>query len=120
MPIFIHLHSKGEVLKFADLTNNFIEVIFLVAHMIGFNEISSRSISSNVYFDLSVPQLYSFELLASAVKNFGSNKLIMGSDTPYGKDNIKINMNRLRKLDLSKEEIEDITSNNILRILNKY
>lgn len=119
MPIFIHLKSKEEVLKFIDITNEFKEVVFIVAHMIGFNEISARSESSNLYFDLSAPQLYSFELLANAVNNLGSSKFIIGSDTPYGKDNIKINMERLKRLNLSKEELENILSKNIIEIINR-
>ncbi|WP_294378447.1 TatD family hydrolase [uncultured Clostridium sp.] len=118
IPIFIHLRSKEEVRNFIDIINEFEEAVFIVAHMIGFNEIAARSKSGNVYFDLSAPQLYSLELLESAINNLGSSKFIMGSDTPYGKDNIKINIERLKKLRLSNEELEDILSRNILKILH--
>lgn len=35
------------------ITNDFKEVVFIIAHMIGFKEISARSKSNNLYFDLS-------------------------------------------------------------------
>ena len=116
--IFIHLKSKEEVMKFINMTNEFKDVVFIVAHMIGVNEIIYGSMSNNVYFDLSAPQLYSFELLDSAVRNLGSKRFILGSDIPYGKDNIQINMERLKRLKLSQEELENILSDNIFKILN--
>jgi hypothetical protein len=59
LPIFIHLFSKEQSIRFAKLTNVFINTTFIIAHMIGFEEITAKSINTNVYFDISAPQLIS-------------------------------------------------------------
>lgn len=115
--IFIHLGTREEVIKFIEVTNKYKDVIFIVAHMIGADEIISKSKNSNIFFDLSAPQLYSLEILKKSYEALGSKKFIIGSDTPYGKGNIQINIDRLQKLNLSNEEMEDILGNNILNIL---
>lgn len=116
IPIFIHLRSHEQVIKFIEITNHFQDLTFIVAHMIGFEKISKNSKNSNIYFDLSAPQLYPFSLMKKALETVGSTKLIMGSDTPYGIDNITRIMDRLNQLSLSKEEKDNIKGNNLANI----
>ncbi|BCN30920.1 hypothetical protein bsdtb5_22150 [Anaeromicropila herbilytica] len=42
----------------------------------------------------------------------------MGSDTPYGKNNIAKVLSRLRKLELTDREISLISGENIVKILS--
>ena len=117
MPIFVHLISREEVKNFIKVCNKYKNVTFIVAHMIGFSEIARNSKNNNIYFDLSSPEMYPLKTLEKALRMLGSEKLIIGSDTPFGKDNIKKNINRLEKLALSKDEINNITGDNICKIL---
>lgn len=117
MPIFVHLISREEVKNFIKVCNKYKNVTFIVAHMIGFSEIARNSKNNNIYFDLSSPEMYPLKTLEKALRMLGSEKLIIGSDTPFGKDNIKKNINRLEKIALSKDEINNITGDNICKIL---
>lgn len=117
IPIFIHLLSKEQVLQFIKVTNNFQDTTFIVAHMIGFEEINKNTKNVNVYYDLSAPQLYPSELIEKAFKKVGSTKLILGSDTPYGIDNIQKIQNRLKQLSLSQKDLDNIMGDNLVKIL---
>lgn len=77
----------------------------------------SNSAKDYVYFDLSAPQLYSLRILKNALNTYGANRLTLGSDTPYGKNNIQLNIDRLRKLNLSDKDIKAITGGNIVELL---
>jgi predicted TIM-barrel fold metal-dependent hydrolase len=118
LPIFIHLFSKEQSIRFAKLTNEFSNTTFIIAHMIGFEEITAKSINANVYFDISIPQLIFKKRIENAIKIVGSNRLILGSDAPYGIDNIKINLNLLNTLSISEQEKQNIVGNNIAGLLN--
>lgn len=72
-------------------SNNFPDTVIIVSHMIGFKEISDNSINTNIYYDMSAPQLISKETLEQAVKRVGCNRIILGSDIPYGERNLQIN-----------------------------
>jgi len=71
-----------------------------------------------VYFDLSAPQLYSGLTLERAIHKIGCEKLILGSDSPYGIDNIEKTLKRLRKLLLTENQIRCICGENLIKILH--
>jgi predicted TIM-barrel fold metal-dependent hydrolase len=53
-----------------------------------------------------------------AINFVGSDKIIFGTDTPYGcEDNIKKNLNRIRNLDISSADKELILGKNMKRLL---
>lgn len=117
IPIFIHLLSKEQVLKFINVANSFLDTTFIIAHMIGFEEINKNPKNPNVYYDLSAPQLYPSEILKKALKQVDSIRMILGSDTPYGIDNIQKIQNRLRQLSLSNKDLDNIMGDNLGRLL---
>ncbi|MCY6372204.1 amidohydrolase family protein [Clostridium ganghwense] len=117
IPIFIHLLSEEQVLQFIKVTNRFQDTTFIVAHMIGFEKINKSTKNPNVYYDLSAPQLYPIKILKKAFKAVGSTKLILGSDTPYGIDNIEKIQNRLKQLLLSQKDLDNIMGNNLAKLL---
>lgn len=118
IPVFIHLISREQVVLFADIANEYSDTIFIVAHMIGADYLSSVLQYKNVYFDLSAPQLYSINIVRRAIENFGAGRLLLGSDTPYGTNNIHKVLSRLRKLGLTNDEITMICGENLLKIVS--
>lgn len=118
LPIFIHLKNSEQALYFTASANKHCNAVFIVAHCLGFDIIDNALKSSNVYFDLSSPQLYSADTLRKAYIKYGAERLIFASDAPYGRNNPQIIFDRLEKLWLSQEEFDFITHQNICRILN--
>lgn len=117
IPVFIHLISKEQIKRFVELSNVCKDTKIIIAHMIGFKEINDNSKSDNIYFDISSPQLITDRTLKKALDSLGSSKLILGSDTPYGKRNITLNINRLSELGISKDDIDNIVYKNIYNLL---
>lgn len=118
LPVFIHLKSYEQVVKFTEAVNKNKDAVFIDAHMIGADYIAEMVKHKNVYFDLSAPQLYSVDILKRAVNNFGADRLLLGSDSPYGIDNLEKVLERLKRLNLSNNEIELISSANIMKLLS--
>lgn len=118
MPVFIHFISHQQVVLFADMANYFSNTKFIVAHMIGADYLNNVLKYKNVYFDLSAPQLYSIDILKRAIRNFGVDRLVLGSDTPYGRNNINKVLSRLRKLSLSNQDIDLISGENLEKLLS--
>lgn len=117
-PIFIHLFSPKQSYEFAVIAKKFKTVNFIIGHMIGYEEIVEHTVGQNVYFDISAPFLITVERIQHAVNLLGAERLIIGSDTPYGNDNININIKRVNALNISHSDKVKIFSENILRILS--
>ena len=118
IPVFIHLYSKKEALEFISVSGNY-NTTFILGHLIGLEilvELKNK-ISSNIFFDISCPPLVSNDRIKLAVKEFGSERVIMGSDTPYGKHNLLKVIEGIRSLNLSDRETELILGINLKNIL---
>lgn len=118
LPIFIHLLSENQVVKFVETANNSIDTTFIVAHMIGVDYMGRNLSNPNIFFDLSAPQLYSINILQRAINVFGAERLLLGSDTPYGKDNIEKVYQKLRQVKVSENEMKLICGENLKLLLN--
>lgn len=117
LPVFIHLQSAGQCRAFSALANHYPDCLFIVAHMIGYDIIAPRLRYDNVYFDLSAPFMIPFRYLEDAVRRWGGDRLLLGSDTPYGHNNLRRNMHRIERLELGKSEKEKICGRNFESIL---
>ncbi|HCW53261.1 MAG TPA: hypothetical protein DG753_05900 [Clostridium sp.] len=117
-PIFIHLISKEEIREFIRFSKKHKDTIFIMANLIGIEEFDN-TINKNIYFDISCPELNSLEMLKRAYELVGAERLILGSDSPYGDNNINKAINKLRDLNMSVAEINMICSENIEKILCK-
>ncbi|ADL05246.1 amidohydrolase family protein [Lacrimispora saccharolytica] len=115
-PIFIHLKSKIQVKKFISLTKKYPSVKFILAHLIGVEEFD-RTVGENVYFDISCPSLHSVKMLKRAWDNFGAERILLGSDAPYGTHNINLAISQMREIGMNDEEIELVCSKNIQKLL---
>ncbi len=116
-PVFIHLLSQAQVMKFVDVANRFSDTAFIVAHMIGSSYMINRLTNHHVFFDLSAPQLYAVDILRKAITAYGAEKLLLGSDTPYGNNNMDKIIERLKQLQLSEQDMRLICGDNIKRFL---
>jgi predicted TIM-barrel fold metal-dependent hydrolase len=118
IPVFIHFYSKKEILDFISISAEY-KTPFIVGHLIGLELFiqNKTKICDNIYFDISCPALVSIDRIKKAIKEFGSGRIIMGSDAPYGKKNVKEIVSRIISLSLPDNECEMILGNNLNSIL---
>lgn len=119
LPVFIHIYSKEAVRQFMTFIKGHPWTTFIVGHLIGMElfEASGKRYD-NIFFDISPASLVSEYRLLKAVKVFGAERLIFGSDTPYGKDNQLNNMIHVKRLPIKEVEKEMILGMNIKNILS--
>ena len=118
LPVFIHLYSKKDVLDFISVSGS-TRTNFIVGHLIGLEIFvkEKKLLGDNVYFDISCPSLVSADRIVLAINEFGANRIIMGSDTPYGRNNLEQVLAVIQSLSLEEEEKEMILGNNLKSIL---
>ncbi len=118
IPIFIHLLSDKEVYKLIKYKKTHPKLKLIVAHLFGLELfIKSGFKDDNIYYDISTFQVTSDKRVLKAIDFFGSDKIIMGSDTPYGKNNLRNNIDRIKNLNISTEEKDLILGENIRKLL---
>lgn len=102
LSIFLHLYGKKDVIDCIDLITKFPEAKFIIAHLIGL-EIFARQAKrlSNVYFDISPTPLISNHRIMTAIATFGADHVVLGSDTPFGNQNLLRNIERVQQLAIS-------------------
>jgi len=61
--------------------------------------------------------LVSTQRVLKAIDFFGAEKLLMGTDTPYGKNNLKGNIDRIRTLPIPEEQKHLILGDNMAQLL---
>lgn len=71
----------------------------------------------NTYFDLSNYYFVSKERTMLAYSNFGAEHLLLGSDTPYGKNSLENTIQQISELELPQLEKERILGLNLARLL---
>jgi len=120
LPLFIHLYSDNDVLKLIEYKREHPKLKLIVAHLFGLELfIKEFHKDENLYFDTSPLQLISDFRLQKAIHYVGIEKVLMGTDTPYGaKDNLRKSIDRIKKLEISKEDKELILGINMKRLLN--
>jgi len=120
LPLFIHLYSDYETNKIISYKRKHPKLKLIVAHLFGFELfIKADFKDENLYFDTSTYQLISNFRLNKAIDFFGADKILFGTDTPYGgKDNIHKNINRISNLKISSEDKALIFGLNMKNLLN--
>ena len=119
LPIFVHLFSKAQATQLAEYIKEHPEPIFIIGHLFGLERYMKAGIDSdNIFFEISTPDLVSIHRLKKAIHSFGAHRILLGSDTPYGQDNLKTNLARVRGLDITDAEKHLILGVNMKKILS--
>ena len=120
LPLFIHQNSDQEVEKIIDYKCKHPNLKLIIAHLFGLELfIKKNCIHQNLFFDLSSPQLVSTKRIYMALRFIGAQNLILGSDNPYGKNNLQLNIERISRLDIADQDKQSILGDNLLLILKK-
>lgn len=119
LPVFIHLSNKEQARRLAAMANRFYRTNIIVAHLLWAADIYPALQHHNVWFDLSSPQLYSPGTLQAVLAVCGAERLILGSDTPYGNHNIPLILRRLKQLSISEDHKKQITEKNLLQLIER-
>jgi hypothetical protein len=119
IPLFIHIYSDKDVIKIIEYKKKHPNLKLIVAHLFGLELfINAEFKDSNLYFDISPVQLVSTKRLIDAISFYGADKILFGTDSPYGKDYSRKNIERVNNLDISESEKESILGKNINQLLN--
>lgn len=120
IPLFIHLYSDNETAKLIKYKRNHPKLILIIAHLFGLELLIKQTFKDeNTYFDISPAPLISNYRLLRAIEHMGAEKILFGTDTPYGtKDNMKRGINRIKELKISDKEKDMILGLNMKRLLN--
>jgi predicted TIM-barrel fold metal-dependent hydrolase len=120
LPFFIHLYSKDDARDLAHQASVHPGTTFIIAHLLGLEifENLGRAVLPNVYFDISPPNFIPEFFVRKALRSFGPGRLVLGSDTPYGKDNLRKNLERIRGMNLPEKDMQMILGGNLGRLLD--
>lgn len=118
MPFFIHPLSDQEVLKIIEYKKKHRNLKLIIAHIFGLELFIKEGFKDeNLYFDISSLQYTSTLRVLKAIEFAGADKILLGSDTPYGINNLKKNIDRVQSLYISNSEKQKILGDNMKRIL---
>jgi len=119
VPVFIHLYSKSEVRRFMAWARRNPRTRFVAGHMIGLELMAPFAPDlKNVTLDISPAWGSPAKRIEFAAAAFGADRLTLGSDTPFGKDTLKRNIDKVLNLDLEPEKKALILGLNMARLLN--
>ena len=118
LPLFIHLYSNKDVDEIIKYKKKHPGLKLIIAHIFGINKFVKENLrDDNLYFDLSSFQLTSKRRWNTTIKNIGIKNILLGSDTPYGKNTLKRNIERVEALNISSAEKDLILGGNLCRLL---
>jgi uncharacterized protein len=118
MPVFIHLYTRESVREFAAFSQVHPEVQFIVAHLIGLEWFAETPAEfPNLNFEISPYWMISDRRVLHAVKTFGAQRVLFGSDTPFGEENQQNNIQRVLSLPISLSEKRMILGENMAALL---
>jgi predicted TIM-barrel fold metal-dependent hydrolase len=118
IPFFIHPSTDSEVLKIIEYKKKHINLKLIVAHLFGLELfIKDGHKDENLYFDISSLQYTSTLRVLKAIDYLGIDKILLGSDTPYGENNLKKNIDRIYSLNLLDSEKQMILGDNMKKLL---
>ncbi len=118
VPVFIHFYSPREIRKFVSVARDHPGTSFICAHLIGVEILapSARELP-NVHWDISPAWGSPASRVLFAVEKFGPEKVLLGSDTPFGRGTLERNMAKVRGMDIRDADKALILGGNAARLL---
>ncbi len=118
LPLFIHLYSDEDVKQLIRYKKEHPKLKIIIAHLFGLEIFIEHNYKDeNLYFDTSTIQLTSTKRFMDAILFVGATNITFGTDTPYGKNNLQRNLERIKILDISAEEKDLILGENMKHLL---
>ena len=118
LPIFIHLWSNGEGRKLAELAKSQPDANFVILHLLALESVVERAGNAqNIYYDISPYSYISENRIRQAVRAFGADHVVAGSDTPFDGDSLPRVIHRVRHMDLPDIDKEKILGANVAALL---
>jgi predicted TIM-barrel fold metal-dependent hydrolase len=118
LSVFIHLYDRRGVRELIEYLRHHPEVKVIVGHLFGLDDyIASGLRFERVVFDISTHELVSTQRILKAIEHFGVQQVVVGSDTPYARDALRLAIERVRSLPLSHPEKDSILGENLRRLL---
>jgi predicted TIM-barrel fold metal-dependent hydrolase len=119
LPVFIHLWSGSEARRMIAVMKEHPDTSFVILHLIGIEVLVSHAgIFHNAHYDISPYSYLSEKRIRMAIDAFGAERIVFGSDTPFDGDSQRRVMERVRNMDLSDIQKEQILGGNLARILD--
>ncbi|MCG3261095.1 MAG: amidohydrolase family protein, partial [Candidatus Heimdallarchaeota archaeon] len=105
--------------KLVKLAQEFPKANYIIAHSMGLETIAKKGKRlKNIYFDISTYFIISEKRIRFAMEKFGEDKVLLGSDSPLGYRNLELNIEKIRKMDLTEKQKSKILGENIAKLLN--
>jgi len=119
LPLFIHLGSYKQIGEIIEVQKKHPELKLIIGHCFGIEKFIAQkaSLSRNTYFDISNNYFVSKERLIKAIAELGSGRFLLGSDTPYGENSLKLTIDRVNSLPYSLEDRQAILGLNMKKLL---
>jgi len=119
LPIFIHLWADGDALKLLNIAKNYRETDFVLLHLVGLEAVAEQAkYINNIYYEISPFSYIKETRLKYAIDNLGTDRIMLGSDTPWDKGSLENNIARIGRLNIDSTKKERILGGNALYILN--
>lgn len=116
LPVFIHIYSKAEAAKLLRFAKDHPDVVFIAAHLAGASLFRQEGAKlRNVFFDTSGSERVQGQDILDAVRAFGYDHVVFGTDTPYA--DIGVQIAKIDGLPLTDAEKEHVMGWNLQNLL---
>lgn len=121
LPIIIHLRGKKDVTELIKIIKNR-NIRIIVAHLFYIDIFKKYwdGISNKIWFDMANYYFLNISTIELAINYFGSEKIIFGSDNPFGEDCINKTIKIVENLSIDNYEKNNILGNNIDNLMKEY
>lgn len=121
LPVFIHVKDLEQMKKLVEFIKKHQDATVIIGHLYHVELFMSnpKEYFANTYFDLSNFYFVSKERTMMAYNYFGADHLLLGSDTPYGKESLENTIKQINELgipDTDKEKILGLNMANLLKL----
>jgi len=118
LPLIIHLWSNKEAIELMNVATRHPGVNFILLHLVGLDVVAEQAKNiSNIYCEISPFSYIKESRLEYAIDKLGADHIVLGSDTPWDKNSLKNNIERINELNIDNTAKNRILGDNIVDIL---